>query len=1047
MSQVLLDAAHSYTAAGLSVLPIRPADKLPLHALLPTDERGRHVWEPFQQALPDDAWLARWFAKGEGTAREAGIAVICGRVSGRVEVLDFDHHPPEHPHVFDPWAEFIKSEAPGLFERLVIVATQHGGRHVWYRCPVIGGNQKLAQTPATDPQTGKPTRLTRIETRGEGGYAVVPPTPGYAFLQGALTDLPTLTAEERALLFSLGRSFQAVADDGAASRERARRATGHAGATARRRLQPANMPSEMAALLTAPWLDGRGASGGRSAPAPAGQGAGRQRHARLHPGQAVRLLHQRVPVRRRPRLRRLQHLRVAGARRGLARSRAGAGGPGLRRIDLRRSDDSSKRSEAGKSRSRRWTKARQQAVVRSPPPLPFERPASARSSANEVEAVLAAITAAADREVVEDLLPDLTQRCAVFERSALLKIDRLLRKRGLPQEQIRAWHAALNEVRASRRREAAEAPAAAPLLPSWPYEAADGRLWLLTLSRSPGGAAAVTRTPICDFVAYVNAEEVTQREPFDSAPEADDGGRWFHVSGETVGQQPFSLRLSAATLGDPRVLRTAFISQLGAVGVIYPKMEAHLGVALLKCAPEPPRVIRRYDRLGWTAQDGFLIPGCLPQATRLAVDAPYSLDPDADPARGQAALAGLLCSHDLRRTTVAAMAAFTPTLAHLAGWNRLRYALFIAGATGSLKTSWCMALMGVWGRAFTEGHGFTKFGERGASIEAVLGAAAVAGDLPLFIDNYKPQIAGARNQFIALVAALLEGDDKQRLERTGERLRRRRAITAWPLFTGEDVPGDDASTIARTLLVPFEWRASGPNRALTEAQEQAGHLSALGLAWVKWLASAEGQAAAWSVRSEHPRLRDEWLGKLVAFNPQMVNPARVASHLAVNQLTYWAVCQHPLLRPVCKPYENDHRAGLELIAAEMALRTQEASEGERFLAALRELVGRDSDDGLRYVLVRRRADGLPGIARERFLGWYDENGVYLLAGQARAAVEQARGREFLGGLSDQTLYAQLARQGCIASHEKGRHQQQIFVRGVKQRVLHLVTEALFPPAP
>ena len=57
--------------------------------------------------------------------------------------------------------------------------------------------------------------MTLIETRGEGGYAVVPPTFGYAFLQGALTDLPTLTAEERALLFSLGRSFQAVADDGA----------------------------------------------------------------------------------------------------------------------------------------------------------------------------------------------------------------------------------------------------------------------------------------------------------------------------------------------------------------------------------------------------------------------------------------------------------------------------------------------------------------------------------------------------------------------------------------------------------------------------------------------------------------------------------------------------------------------------------------------------------------------------------------------------------------------------------------------------------------
>jgi len=172
----------------------------------------------------------------------------------------------------------------------------------------------------------------------------------------------------------------------------------------------------------------------------------------------------------------------------------------------------------------------------------------------------------------------------------------------------------------------------------------------------------------------------------------------------------------------------------------------------------------------------------------------------------------------------------------------------------------------------------------------------------------------------------------------------------------------------------------------------------------------------------------------------------VASNLAINQLTFWAVCQQPELRTVFKPHETAHLAGLNLIAEEMGVRTQESSESERFLAALRELVGRDDEDQFSYVLLRR--DALPSIGdRDRLVGWYDDRGLYLLPGRAREIVEKARGRDYLGNLSDQTLHAQLARQGHIASSEKGRHLQQIRVRGSKPRVLHLKTTALFPTEP
>jgi hypothetical protein len=650
----------------------------------------------------------------------------------------------------------------------------------------------------------------------------------------------------------------------------------------------------------------------------------------------------------------------------------------------------------------------------------------------------------------------LTGAAARLGRTDQLRVEQALRQLGVTQEFVRQWRVAVNVARKRSQPAPGEPPPA--LAHSWPYEATGGRLWLLSRTVTAQGEELIQRTPICDFTAQVLAEEVTEPDGEEglgagSPSPAEERQRWFTIQGVTLSGKAFSARLAATTLGDPRALRIALLSVIGSEGVVYPKMELHLAAALLKCTPTPPRLCRQHPHLGWTADGLFLIPGRLPVDVTLAVASvvPYRLEPSADLAAAARALTALLRAHDLRRTTVAALAAFTPPLAGLVGWRKLRYALFIAGVTGSLKSSWCMALLGVWGRRFTEGHGFVKFGEKGGSVTAVLGAAALAYDLTLLIDNYKPQIAGARSEFTALLAALIEGDDKLRMERSGSQMRRTRELAAWPLFTGEDVPGDDASTVARCLVVPFVWEPGQPNPALTEAQQLAGHLTAIGRVWLDWLASPEGQAAAQLIVQSFPGLRDEWLARLSQLNPQMRNPARLASNLAINQLTFWAVCQQPELRPIFKPHEVAHRAGLGLIAEEMGVRTQESSESERFLAALRELVGRDDDDQFSYVLLRR--DALPAASdRDRLVGWYDERGLYLLPGRAREFVEKARGRDYLGNLSDQTLHAQLARQGQIASNEKGRHLQQIRVRGSKPRVLHLKTSALFPaevelPAP
>ncbi len=89
-----------------------------------------------------------------------GLAVVCGPVSGNLEVLDLEAAAP-----LEEFHQLVEMRAPGLIARLPRVRTPTGGRHIPYRCDVIEGNQKLAAD-----SEGK----TLIETRGTGGQVLSP---------------------------------------------------------------------------------------------------------------------------------------------------------------------------------------------------------------------------------------------------------------------------------------------------------------------------------------------------------------------------------------------------------------------------------------------------------------------------------------------------------------------------------------------------------------------------------------------------------------------------------------------------------------------------------------------------------------------------------------------------------------------------------------------------------------------------------------------------------------------------------------------------------
>jgi putative DNA primase/helicase len=209
----VFDAAFEYVMGGLSVIPIR-GDGSKAPAIL--------EWKSLQNRQPTEDELERWF-----TLKDIGIGIICGAVSRNLEVMDFDE---DAETVFSRWGEMVDSIQPDLLGRLPVVVTPTGGRHVYYRCPIIEGNLKLGRRAVIVPAGTKGARLidgklvkikTLIETRGEGGYVIAPPSPAtchriqrpYELVRGRLNDIPIISEDEREILLASARSLNDLVKD------------------------------------------------------------------------------------------------------------------------------------------------------------------------------------------------------------------------------------------------------------------------------------------------------------------------------------------------------------------------------------------------------------------------------------------------------------------------------------------------------------------------------------------------------------------------------------------------------------------------------------------------------------------------------------------------------------------------------------------------------------------------------------------------------------------------------------------------------------------
>lgn len=162
-------------------------------------------WKPYQSKQITEAEVQAQVSHPNAK----GLAVVCGSVSGGLEVIDFDLK-------YATWDVYkaVKELIPfSIYKKIHIVRTKSHGYHWYYRCEVIDGNQKLASrlpTPVEAKSNPHIKNYCIIETRGEGGYVVAPPTEGYSIEQDGIN---VITSDERDALMEVLRSFNEVVEE------------------------------------------------------------------------------------------------------------------------------------------------------------------------------------------------------------------------------------------------------------------------------------------------------------------------------------------------------------------------------------------------------------------------------------------------------------------------------------------------------------------------------------------------------------------------------------------------------------------------------------------------------------------------------------------------------------------------------------------------------------------------------------------------------------------------------------------------------------------
>lgn len=177
---------QNYLQQGLSLLPVYD-----------TGEKAKRPaireWKRFQTEQITEAELFTTMDAMDTSA----VAIIAGVVSGNLEVIDIDV---KNWYGIDATLfQAIQTLYPELWATLRIHRSPSGGYHILYRIidHAPDGNKKLCHKAGS--------KLAAIESRGEGGYVLAPPSTGYTVFMD--NPIPSITWAQRCSLFAIAESL------------------------------------------------------------------------------------------------------------------------------------------------------------------------------------------------------------------------------------------------------------------------------------------------------------------------------------------------------------------------------------------------------------------------------------------------------------------------------------------------------------------------------------------------------------------------------------------------------------------------------------------------------------------------------------------------------------------------------------------------------------------------------------------------------------------------------------------------------------------------
>lgn len=304
-----------------------------------------------------------------------------------------------------------------------------------------------------------------------------------------------------------------------------------------------------------------------------------------------------------------------------------------------------------------------------------------------------------------------------------------------------------------------------------------------------------------------------------------------------------------------------------------------------------------------------------------------------------------------------------------AGAGEMPPLVHVLGRTGSLKTSFSLAALSLFGTFDESTAPPSNWGSTTNSLQTILHTTK---DLTLLVDDFKNSVVRSRQGLVQLIQQYADGSVRTR-QGTNQKLQKVQAPRGLILSNGEDVWEREASADARTITIQIRPGDINEDK-LTDAQEAviAGSMQMFGGAYLQWLARNPQIFENKEVTS----LKQEWRKRLREQAESRVHLrviSTVASLGAVgNILLRFVQDTYPSNTDKVRSWIRDATRALSTGVRERGAQVEEASPFRQIARAITEnIAGRTAclwpAEGLDYGSNRLR---IPDVPNAEIVGYY-----------------------------------------------------------------------------